>query len=134
MKLMNMPPTKKTRRRPKNPMRKASKISLRLYYGNEIALGPGKADLLEAIKKTGSIAAASRSMDMSYKRAWSLVETMNACFRAPLVETVKGGAARGGADLTPLGEETLRRYRKMQSSANAALRRDMAKLKSLLAE
>ena len=73
------------------------RLRLRLVYPGGAMLGPGKADLLEGIRETGSIAAAGRRMGMSYKRAWSLVETMNAMFAAPLVETSRGGAA-GGLD------------------------------------
>lgn len=68
--------------------------------GEDIAIGPGKADLLSAIAETGSIAAAGRRLDMSYRRAWLLVETMNRCFRAPLVEAAKGGA-RAAAPISP---------------------------------
>ena len=119
---------------PMNRSIKTAKISLRVLLDDEIAIGPGKADLLEGIEETGSIAAAGRRMKMSYKRAWTLVETMNACFRGPLVETSKGGAARGGAALTPLGEDVLSRYRSMESAAKSAVQKEMAKLKSMLAD
>ena len=77
-------------------------------------LGPGKADLLESIRETGSIAAAGRAMSMSYKRAWSLVEEMNAAFRDPLVDSTRGGPAGGGARLTEAGETVLAHYRKLE--------------------
>ena len=77
-------------------------------------LGPGKADLLESIRETGSIAAAGRAMSMSYKRAWSLVEEMNAAFRDPLVDSTRGGASGGGARLTEAGETVLAHYRKLE--------------------
>jgi molybdate transport system regulatory protein len=104
-------------------------VRLRIILGDAIAVGPGKADLLEGIRETGSIAAAGRRMDMSYKRAWLLVETMNACFKQPVVEAAKGGKAGGGARLTPLGEEVLRRYRRMQAATERAIGRDLAALK-----
>ena len=75
-------------------------LRLRVLLGCEIALGPGKADLLEGIRETGSIAAAGRRLGMSYKRAWMLLDTMNGCFSKPLVEAVKGGKSGGGASLT----------------------------------
>jgi molybdate transport system regulatory protein len=93
------------------------KVSVRLLHGEEIALGPGKADLLEAIDRTGSISAAGKSMDMSYRRAWVLVDVMNRSFKAPLVETAKGGSHGGGAWLSPLGREILARYRLMDGAA-----------------
>jgi molybdate transport system regulatory protein len=93
------------------------KLNLRLFYGENIAMGPGKAALLEAIVSTGSISAAGRSMDMSYRRAWSLVDEMNRCFKSPLVEAAKGGAHGGGAHLTEFGQEVLKRYRTMEGSA-----------------
>ena len=80
------------------------KLKLQLYCGDEIAMGPGKADLLEAIAREGSISAAGRAMGMSYRRAWLLVDTMNRCFRSPLVETHPGGGKQAGAKLTPAGE------------------------------
>ena len=70
-----------------------------------VAFGPGKAELLERIRDTGSIAAAGRQMKMSYTRAWGLVEEMNRHFASPLVASAKGGAERGGAQLTDLGAE-----------------------------
>jgi molybdate transport system regulatory protein len=93
------------------------KLSLRLLHGEEIALGPGKAELLEAISRTGSISAAGKSMEMSYRRAWVLVDVMNRCFKTPLVETAKGGSHGGGAWLTPLGVEMLAHYRAMDAAA-----------------
>jgi molybdate transport system regulatory protein len=77
-------------------------------------LGPGKADLLERIRDTGSIAAAGRSMSMSYKRAWMLVEEMNSAFRDPLVESTRGGVKGGGARLTEAGTTVLGHYRKLE--------------------
>jgi len=83
---------------------------IRILSGSEVALGPGKADLLRAIDDTGSISAAARQMGMSYRRAWLLVHTMNECFRSPLVEAIKGGAEGGGARLTKTGRDVLSHY------------------------
>ena len=105
---------------------------LRIVLEPDIAIGPGKADILEGIKETGSIAAAGRRMRMSYKRAWLLVETMNACFKAPLVETKRGGRARGGASLTPTGEMVLACYRRMETLAGKAIASEMGKLRAVL--
>ncbi len=90
-------------------------IRLRLYNGEDIAMGPGKADLLEAISKSGSISAAGRDIGLSYRRAWLLVDTMNRSFREPLVITARGGEHGGGARLTDLGRSVLERYRVVQS-------------------
>lgn len=95
-------------------------------------MGPGKADLLEGIRETGSIAAAGRRMGMSYKRAWLLIDTMNGCFSKPLVEAVKGGKSGGGAHLTPLGQDVLARYRRMQIAMARAIADDMAALKQVM--
>lgn len=102
---------------------------LRVVLGRDIALGPGKADLLEGIRETGSIAAAGRRMGMSYKQAWLLIDTMNGCFAKPLVEAVKGGKSGGGAHLTPLGKEVLARFRRMQAATDKVIADDMAALK-----
>jgi molybdate transport system regulatory protein len=93
------------------------KLSLRLLHNDEIALGPGKAELLVAITRTGSISAAGKSMNMSYRRAWMLVDVMNRCFKSPLVGTATGGSHGGGAWLTPLGEEVLAHYQTMDAAA-----------------
>jgi molybdate transport system regulatory protein len=85
-----------------------------------IVLGPGKADLLDAIGRTGSIRAAAGELGMSYMRAWTLVRTMNAAFRAPLVEKVRGGPEQG-AQLTRSGEKVLRVYRRMEEKAARAV-------------
>ena len=87
------------------------KLKLQLYCGDEIAMGPGKADLLEAIAREGSISAAGRAMGMSYRRAWLLVDAMNRCFTKPLVETHPGGGKQAGAQLTAEGEAALAAYR-----------------------
>jgi molybdate transport system regulatory protein len=96
-------------------------LRARLYCGDEIAMGPGKADLLEAIAAHGSISAAGRALGMSYRRSWMLVDTMNRCWREPLVETAAGGSHGGGARVTALGQEVLAEYRSLQRRiANAA--------------
>jgi molybdate transport system regulatory protein len=105
---------------------------LRVVLEPEIALGPGKANLLEAIEKTGSIAAAGRSLRMSYKRAWTLVETMNRDFGTPLVETTKGGSAHGGAELTPTGKAVLTLYRRMEARAIEATQAELTALRELM--
>jgi molybdate transport system regulatory protein len=105
---------------------------LRIVLEPDIAIGPGKADLLESIRETGSIAAAGRRLGMSYKRAWLLVETMNACFKAPLVEASRGGQARGGATLTPDGERVLDCYRRMEALTGKAIAGELTELRSLL--
>jgi molybdate transport system regulatory protein len=106
--------TKNTVHPPRCFLEPKFKLTLRLLYGTEIAFGPGKAELLEAIEQTGSISAAGRSMDMSYRRAWLLVDTMNRSFREPVVDASRGGRHGGGAHLTPFGKEVLERYREVQ--------------------
>ncbi len=107
-------------------------IKIRLHTDDAVALGPGKADLLEAISNHGSISAAGRAMGMSYKRAWDLVNTMNVSFAKPLVSTAKGGARGGGAEVTPFGQTILSAYREMEHKAHAAIATDLTKLLSML--
>ena len=90
------------------------KLKLQLMCGDEIAMGPGKADLLDAIIAHGSISAAAKAMGMSYRRAWLLVDAMNRCWTGPLVETVAGGSKERGARAAPLGQDVLQQYRAMQ--------------------
>jgi len=106
---------------------------LRILLGTDIALGPGKADLLDALARTGSISAAAREMGMSYRRAWLLVDTMNACFRQPLVETATGGKGGGGARVTEFGLDVLARYRAMEIKAAAVVASEMRDFMRLLA-
>lgn len=102
---------------------------VRVLLGESVAIGPGKADVLEGIRDTGSIAAAGRAMRMSYKRAWQLVEELNASFGQPLVEASKGGAGGGGAQLTRTGADVLARYLRMRDAAAAAVAKDAAALR-----
>lgn len=95
---------------------------LRVMHGSDILLGPGKADLLEAIERCGSIRDAAAEIGMSYMRAWSLVRAMNEGFLEPLVVVHRGGAERGGAELTPMGQLALRLYRTLESDALRAAR------------
>ena len=96
------------------------KIKLQLYCGSEIAMGPGKADLLEAIAGEGSISAAGRALGMSYRRAWLLVDAMNRCWAQPLVATSPGAPSGAGARLTPFGADVVAGYRQLQRSAEQA--------------
>ena len=109
-------------------------VHLRVHLGDQIAIGPGKAELLESIRRTGSISAAGREMGMSYKHAWLLVDSMNGCFKSALVEAVKGGKAGGGASLTSLGQEVLECYRRMQALATDAIRPEVDKFKRRIQE
>lgn len=101
-------------------MKVRTEFRLRIHRGDDIAVGPGKVDLLEAIGATGSISGAARSLGMSYRRAWLLVDTMNRCFRTPVVQAEAGGKRGGGAQLTPLGAEVIRRYRRIERGAARA--------------
>lgn len=98
---------------------------LRILLGRSIAIGPGKAELLGLIDRTGSISAAAREMGMSYRRAWTLVETMNTAFREPLVAAATGGKGGGGASVTSFGHEALKRYRAMEEKAAASVTAEM---------
>ena len=109
------------------------RFRFRLLLGRTVAMGPGKADLLTALAETGSISAAARRMGMSYKRAWYLIDTMNRCFREPVVETAKGGRGHGGAGLTAMGQTVLDRYRAMEARAAAAVAEDLDRLADLVA-
>jgi len=100
--------------------------------GSTILLGPGKADLLEAIDRRGTIRQAASALGMSYMRAWKLVGVMNAGFRKPLVVVHRGGAARGRSELTPTGRLALRLYRRLESDALRATKRAWADLQELL--
>ena len=110
----------------------APRLRIRIVFGDDEMIGPGKADLLEGIDRFGSIAAAGREMGMSYKRAWELIGTLNAMFRAPLVESSRGGPGGGGAVLTDLGREVLAQYRAFEAEAAAGGAARLAALRALL--
>lgn len=95
------------------------KLKVQIMCGEEIAIGPGKADLLEAIAEHRSISAAGRAMGISYRRTWLLVDAMNRCWQGPLVATTPGNQ-KAGAQLTPLGEHILVQYRKLQDDVEQA--------------
>ena len=104
----------------------------RIMSGDQIALGPGKVDLLESIYKVGSISEAARQNNISYRRAWDMVNTMNKCFRKPLVESMKGGKGGGGAKLTSLGEKVTAIYRQMEVKASLSTKQEWNSLKKNL--
>lgn len=110
------------------------RFRVRLVFGPEEWMGPGKAELLEHIEVTGSISAAGRAMGMSYKRAWQLVDTMNAMFRAPLVQSSRGGAKGGGAVLTDEGQAVLAEYRALEEKAREAGAENIARLQTMLSD
>ena len=110
------------------------KLKAQMFCGVETAMGPGKADLLEAIDREGSISGAGRAMGMSYRRAWLLVDTMNRCWAETLVATTPGGGAGKGAQLTPCGRAVLEAYRALEAELVTAARSPaLAKLEGLIA-
>jgi molybdate transport system regulatory protein len=108
------------------------KFKVQILCGDEIAMGPGKAALLEAIAREGSISAAGRAMGMSYRRAWMLVDVMNRCWAEPLVATAAGGARGGGARLTEAGTAILARYRAIEARLGATVAEEAAALEATL--
>lgn len=108
------------------------RIRLRLDFGSKLVLGPGKADLLAGIAELGSISAAGRRMKMSYKRAWSLVEEMNAAFAEPLVSSIRGGSGGGGAMLTPTGQAVLAHFRGLEAMLAEDDRGHIAGIRALM--
>jgi molybdate transport system regulatory protein len=108
--------------------RRSFRIRLHIHVGENHSLGPGKAALLEAIRDTGSISSAARSLGMAYRHAWELVDDLNAGFATGVVETVAGGKDGGGARLSPFGEELLARFREMEAITEAAIAPALAKL------
>ena len=116
-------------------MRKGSasslpRLSVRIDLDTEGRIGPGKIQLLENIRTCGSISAAGRAMDMSYKRAWDLVDEINRICRQPAVERQTGGKNGGGAILTTFGLSLVARYRKIERAAASAVRKDLEALRT----
>jgi molybdate transport system regulatory protein len=111
-----------------------TRLVLRLHFDAENRIGPGKMDLLEQIDRTGSISSAGRAMNMSYRRAWLLVDAMNRTFHAPVVATRFGGPSTGRAKLTPLGQEIMKIYREIDQVARDAATTRIARLEQLITE
>jgi molybdate transport system regulatory protein len=105
---------------------------LRIYRDEGIAVGPGKVALVEAIARTGSISAAARSMGMSYRRAWLLVDELNRALKEPAVVGSAGGRHGGGATVTTAGHEVVRRYRAIEETSRGASAGDIAALTRML--
>jgi molybdate transport system regulatory protein len=109
-------------------------LTLRVLGKSAAAMGPGKAELVERIAETGSISAAARAMGMSYRRAWQLVESLNADFRELIVETATGGARGGGARVTPFGARVVAQFRAMELRASKAIAADLKRFVGHLAK
>jgi molybdate transport system regulatory protein len=95
----------------------APTLFIRIKFGDRAFIGPGKVRLMELIDELGSISAAGRAMGMSYRRAWMIVDELNTAFVSPLVVKQTGGSGGGGAMLTELGQEIVKRYRHVQTAA-----------------
>lgn len=118
-------------KKPSQPARRGPRV--RVLMGEMTAMGPGRADLIDAIGRTGSISAAGREMKMSYRRAWLLIESTNAAFIEPLVVTATGGAGGGGALVTDFGRGVVEHYRAMERKAAEAIVSDFSIFSKLLA-
>ena len=88
-----------------------------MLRGTDVALGPGKVELLYQIGRTGSLRKAAEAMEMSYMRAWMLMQTMNRCFKKPVVVTKRGGAEGGSASVTETGKTVLALYRRIEAQS-----------------
>jgi len=113
--------------------RAKTSLHLRLDFGGERSLGPGKVRLLELVDETGSISAAGRALKMSYRQAWLLIDELNRMFRQPLVTSQIGGGGGGGAAVTKAGASVIRLYRDMERRAHGASSTDIRTLTRLLA-
>jgi len=111
----------------------APRLVVRVKLRGGSVIGPGKAELLERIEQCGSISAAAREMDISYRQAWLLIATLNDAFGQPLIDTAQRGRSGGGARLTTLGKRILTTYRTLQAKAEKHTRPDLAALVKLMA-
>ena len=109
-------------------MKKFPRAAIKIDFGTEVRLGPGKVRLLELIAETGSISGAARQMEMSYRRAWLLIDEVNGIFGNPVVETATGGTGGGGARITPLGEAVVAAFRDIENNATELVQTRLAKL------
>jgi len=129
MTIKRTPTARGASKRPRGPM---LRFRVRVTDGDHIAVGPGKIALLEAISSTGSITAAAKSLDMSYRRAWLLLDELNRSLTQPAVDSAKGGLQGGGSSLTDAGQQLIALYRRIEKRAEAACRDDIALLMGML--
>jgi molybdate transport system regulatory protein len=120
-------------RKPVGEGKPQARFRFRITAGDHIAIGPGKIALLEAIAATGSLSAAAESLDMSYRRAWLLLDEMNRLLSGPVVDSLRGGAHRGGSELTALGRDLIETYRRIETTAESACADDIRRLLDLTA-
>jgi molybdate transport system regulatory protein len=120
--------------KPARPAHRGPEVRFRMRVMQEdtIALGPGKVSLLEAVREHGSISAAARSLNMSYRRAWLLMDELNRALKSPATVSEHGGQSGGGSTLTPVGEEIIRLYRGIEARAAAACASEIEALKQLV--
>ena len=111
-----------------------TRVTLRIEFGPDCAIGPGKVRLLELVGELGSISAAGRSMGMSYRRAWLLIDSLNRSFKLPAVSTQLGGQGGGGAFLTDFGKQVVGQYRAMENEAANVLSPRLRTLERELAD
>lgn len=109
-------------------MKKYPRAAIKVDFGTEVRLGPGKVRLLELVAETGSISAAARQMEMSYRRAWLLIDEINGIFGKPVIETAAGGAGGGGAKITPLGKNVIAAFRSLEKEATELVQAKLAAL------
>lgn len=128
-----MPATKTSSRAPAPRNKPSLKLRMRVTVDELIAIGPGKIALLEALAETGSITAAAKALDMSYRRAWLLVDELNQSLKLPAVASATGGQRGGGSELTDTGRELIALYRGIEAQALKAVQADIKKLLKLLA-
>ncbi|WP_179405174.1 LysR family transcriptional regulator [Burkholderia guangdongensis] len=105
---------------------------MRIRRGETVALGPGKVSLLEAVREHGSISAAARSLGMSYRRAWMLIDELNRSLKSPATVSEQGGVSGGGCTLTPVGDDIIRLYRAIEDRAAAACADQITALTDLM--
>ncbi|WP_181156709.1 winged helix-turn-helix domain-containing protein [Paraburkholderia sp. BL21I4N1] len=108
------------------------RFRMRIRTGDTVALGPGKVELLEAVREFGSISAAARSLDMSYRRAWLLIDELNRSLKSPATHSEQGGQSGGGCTLTPVGETLIRLYRDVEVEAARSCAKQIADLTRLI--
>lgn len=108
------------------------RFRMRIRSGDAVALGPGKVELLEAVREYGSISAAARSLGMSYRRAWLLIDELNRSLKAPATHSEQGGQSGGGCTLTPVGESIIRLYRDVEVEAQRSCAKQIAELTRMI--
>lgn len=109
------------------------KVRVRIDFDDLHSVGPGKIALLERMRDCGSLSQAARELDMSYRRAWQLLDSLNTSFNEPVIVTSIGGKGGGGSEITKLGLALIDTFRALEKDVSVLAQRRFKPLRRQVA-